>query len=78
MHTDSFPQLLFDKVYKEDIERLRSMEDMWKNRRPPECLDYKTVLAKMEENDAAPKDIVLRVDQRPWTMEENVFVFSDR
>jgi ubiquitin-like 1-activating enzyme E1 B len=44
MGTEAFPQLLFDKVYKDDIERLRSMEEMWKMRRPPTALDYATVL----------------------------------
>ncbi len=78
MGTETFTQLLFDKVYKEDIERLRSMEEMWKTRRPPEGLDYKTILAKIEVGGAGSKDSVLRADQRPWTMEENVVVFKDR
>ena len=39
MGSQDFPRLIFDKVFKEDIERLRSMEDMWKTRKAPEVLD---------------------------------------
>ena len=38
MGSEEFPRLVFNKVFKEDIERLRSMEDMWKTRRAPERL----------------------------------------
>jgi ubiquitin-like 1-activating enzyme E1 B len=76
MGTDSFPQLLFDKVYKDDITRLRSMEEMWKTRRPPEPLDYGSV-----KKEAAPieskKDDILKDGQRIWTLEENLLVFKD-
>jgi ubiquitin-like 1-activating enzyme E1 B len=78
MGSENFPQLLFDKVYKEDITRLRSMEDMWKTRRRPEPLDYATILAKSNEGDVASKEDILRADQRPWALEENVIIFRDR
>jgi len=78
MGSANFPQLLFDKVYKEDITRLRSMEDMWKTRRRPEPLNYATILAKSNEDDVASKEEILRADQRPWTLEENVIIFRDR
>ena len=77
MGSESFPQLLFDKVYKDDITRLRSMEEMWKTRRPPEPLDYKTIIKKATEADVA-KDKVLKDGQRVWTLRENVIVFKDR
>jgi ubiquitin-like 1-activating enzyme E1 B len=77
MGTDSFPQLLFDKVYKDDIIRLRSMEDMWKTRRPPEPMDYVSVLAKAGDANEK-KQKILKDGQRLWTLEENVIVFKDR
>jgi ubiquitin-like 1-activating enzyme E1 B len=77
MGTESFPQLLFDKVYKDDITRLRSMEEMWKTRRPPEPLDYETIVKEAGEA-AAVKDKILKDGQRIWTLQENVIVFKDR
>lgn len=77
MGTEDFPQLLFDKVYKDDIIRLRSMEEMWKTRRPPDALDYATVAAAAASQEASTENI-LRNDQRSWTLEENLVVFKDR
>ncbi|ESZ89787.1 hypothetical protein SBOR_9825 [Sclerotinia borealis F-4128] len=74
--TDAFPQLLFDKVYKDDIVRLRSMEDMWKSRRPPEALDYATLNSEAG-SDEARKQAVLKDDQRVWNLHENLIVFKD-
>ncbi|KAF7924976.1 uncharacterized protein EAE98_007064 [Botrytis deweyae] len=76
MGTDAFPQLLFDKVFKDDIIRLRSMEDMWKSRRPPEALDY-TTLNVEAGNEAAVKQAILKDDQRVWNLHENLIVFKD-
>ena len=77
MSTESFPQLLFDKVYKDDIARLRSMEEMWKTRRPPEPLDYETILKDIADGEEV-KDKILKDGQRIWTLQENVTVFKDR
>jgi ubiquitin-like 1-activating enzyme E1 B len=78
MGSASFPQLLFDKVYKDDILRLQSMEDMWKSRRKPTPLAYATALAEIEAQPSIIKEKLLRTDQRPWTFAENVSVFKDR
>lgn len=78
MGSETFPQLLFDKVYQDDIIRLQSMEDMWKTRRRPEPLDYTTILTKIEGSDVLSKEEILRADQRAWTLEENVILFKDR
>jgi ubiquitin-like 1-activating enzyme E1 B len=78
MGTDSFPQLLFDKVYKDDIIRLRSMEEMWKTRRPPEALDYVTLIQASTGKGVEYTAEILASDQRSWTLEENVVVFKDR
>lgn len=77
MGSESFPQLLFDKVYKDDIIRLRSMEEMWKSRRPPEPLDYETLSKEATEAEAT-KQKILKDGQRVWTLQENVVVFKDR
>jgi len=76
MGTESFPQLLFDKVYKDDIVRLRSMEEMWKTRRPPEPIDYATLLKEAAAAEEA-RDTILKDGQRVWTLHENLVVFRD-
>ncbi|KAK3937333.1 hypothetical protein QBC46DRAFT_267812 [Diplogelasinospora grovesii] len=74
--TEKFPQMLFDKVFNTDIVRLRSMEDMWKTRKPPEPLDYKTLMEKSAAAIAA-KDSVMKDIQKVWALEENLVVFND-
>ncbi|KAH7320102.1 ThiF family protein [Stachybotrys elegans] len=74
--TPQFPQMLFDKVFHADIERLRSVEDMWKSRRAPEPLKYETVLSQATEAMAS-KEAILRDDQRVWSVEESLVVFQD-
>ncbi|KAG5983038.1 hypothetical protein E4U55_000934 [Claviceps digitariae] len=74
--TDNFPQMLFDKVFHSDIERLRSVEDLWKSRRRPEPLNYDTLYTQATEAVAA-KDQILSGDQRVWSLEENLVVFKD-
>jgi ubiquitin-like 1-activating enzyme E1 B len=71
-----FYQMLFDKVFNTDIVRLRSMEDMWKTRKPPEPLDYKALLDKAADAMAA-KEAVLKDDQKVWSLEENLVVLND-
>lgn len=74
--TPEFPQMLFDKVFNADIERLRSVQDMWKSRRAPEALKYEAVMAQAGEA-LATKDTVLSDDQRIWTLEESLVAFND-
>ncbi|PMD35200.1 hypothetical protein L207DRAFT_587513 [Hyaloscypha variabilis F] len=74
MGTEPFPQLLFDKVFKDDVIRLRSMEDMWKTRRPPEPLDY-SATAQLDSREAVEK--TLKDGQRVWDLQENISVFKD-
>ncbi|KAK7723958.1 E1 ubiquitin-activating protein uba2 [Diaporthe eres] len=74
--SEKFPQLLFDKVFKTDIERLRSMEDMWKSRQAPQSLDYQTLLEKAGEALAA-KDTIFQDGQKVWSLEESLVVFND-
>jgi len=71
-----FHEMLFDKVFNTDIVRLRSMEDMWKTRKPPEPLNYKKLLERASEMMAA-KEAVVKNDQKVWSLEENLVVFND-
>lgn len=71
MGSEDFPRLVFNKVFKEDIERLRSMEDMWKTRKPPTALDYDT----LSQEALGVGDAVAQKDQVEWTPAENVAVF---
>ncbi|EMD91706.1 hypothetical protein COCC4DRAFT_69206 [Bipolaris maydis ATCC 48331] len=73
MGSQDFPRLIFDKVFKEDIERLRSMEDMWKTRRAPEVLDYE----KLVQESAEVGEFIAQQDQIVWTVAENFSVFID-
>lgn len=73
MVSEEFPKLIFDKVYKQDIERLRSMEDMWKTRKRPNPLDYQTICAEANSIDAS----ISNSDQIEWSLAQNLTVFSD-
>jgi len=73
MGSDDFPRKVFDKVFKEDIERLRSMEEMWKSKRPPEPLDYEAL--QKEASDLG--EAIVQRDQTTWTVAENYSVFVD-
>jgi ubiquitin-like 1-activating enzyme E1 B len=71
-----FHEMLFHKVFNTDIVRLRSMEDMWKTRKPPEPLNYKDLLQKASGAIAA-KDVLLKDDQKVWSLEEKLAIFND-
>ncbi len=73
MGTDEFPRKLFQKVYRDDIERLRSMEDMWKTRKPPNRLDFDS-LSKAAVGLGAD---ITKDDQKVWNETENFVVFCD-
>ncbi|KAI9828149.1 MAG: E1 ubiquitin-activating protein uba2 [Thelocarpon impressellum] len=73
MGSDEFARKVFEKVFHEDIERLRSMEDMWKTRKAPEALQYDKVLESASGIDST----VASRDQATWSLEENFVVFSD-
>ncbi|USP74249.1 Ubiquitin-activating enzyme E1-like [Curvularia clavata] len=73
MGSQDFPRMVFDKVFKEDIERLRSMEDMWKNRRAPEILEYD----KLMQDSLGVGPAIAQQDQVVWNVAENFAVFVD-
>jgi ubiquitin-like 1-activating enzyme E1 B len=73
MGSEQFPQLIFDKVFKDDIDRLRGMEEMWKTRRAPEALSFE----KLSKDGLGNGLDISRKDQSAWTLPENFAVFCD-
>lgn len=71
--SEDFPRMVFEKVFKEDIERLRSMEGMWNTRKPPEPLDYD----KVSQEVLGVGSVIAQQDQIVWTLAENFAVFID-
>lgn len=74
MGSDDFARKVFDKVFTDDINRLRSMEDMWKSRKPPGVLDFDD-MSKEASNVSVT---IAQNDQKVWTKAENFAVFCDR
>lgn len=74
MDTPEFAAAIFDKVFRADIDRLRSMEEMWKSRKPPTGLYYQDI--QMEAGGIDPNTAMN--DQKIWTLAENFVVFEDR
>ncbi|MCJ1354879.1 MAG: E1 ubiquitin-activating protein uba2 [Icmadophila ericetorum] len=69
--SDEFPRKVFDKVFKDDLIRLRSMEDMWKTRKPPIVLDFDYLL------ETSKASVVAQLGQATWSPAENFKVFCD-
>ena len=74
MGSPDFARKVFEKVFKEDIDRLRGMTDMWKLRKPPESLDFD----KLQEESSSIEASVSCNDQKVWTVAEDLVVFKDR
>jgi ubiquitin-like 1-activating enzyme E1 B len=73
MGTGEFAQAVFDKVFYDDIERLRSMSEMWQSRSPPTSLKFDSLKA---DTDLIKQGQALALqDQRVWSAEENLAVF---
>ncbi|KAK4995081.1 E1 ubiquitin-activating protein uba2 [Elasticomyces elasticus] len=72
MGSADFPRLVFEKVFTADIERLRSMEDMWKTRVPPDPLSFSELSTSAA---SVPADIASQ-DQKVWSLAENFEVFK--
>ena len=74
MGSEDFLRKVFEKVFLDDIDRLRSMEDMWKTRKPPSPLNFDQIYRDAQGVDGS---VALR-DQQAWTLTENFTVFADR
>ena len=73
MGSDESPRRVFDKVFSDDINRLRSVEDVWKTRKPPTPLNFDELLSASSKVDP----LVAQKDQVTWTIAQNFFVFCD-
>lgn len=73
MGKSAFAQEVFNKVFHDDIERLRSMEEMWQNRKAPESLKF-DALAEASAIIRQGQTLSAR-DQQTWTLLENIAVF---
>lgn len=71
--SDEFSRKVFDKVFKDDIERLKKVEDLWKERQQPESLEFE----KIKEDSASVDPAIASTDQRVWTLVEDFTVFED-
>lgn len=71
MGSEDFPRQVFEKVFKDDIERLRSMEAMWRTRKKPNVLDFDELTTQI----ATISDDVAVQDQKIWSIAENFAVF---
>ncbi|XP_062594248.1 SUMO-activating enzyme subunit 2-like [Saccostrea cucullata] len=63
---------IFNKLFRDDIKYLLSMETLWKKRRPPVPLDFD----KLPHSESSEPSSVMR-DQRVWSMKECADVFTD-
>jgi ubiquitin-like 1-activating enzyme E1 B len=73
MGKSEFAQEVFNKVFHDDIERLRSMADMWQSRKPPQSLKFDT---SAETSRLAEQGWALASqDQKTWSLLENMAVF---
>ena len=73
MGSDSFAKQIFDKVFKDDIERLARMADMWKERPAPIALNFEELAKNTQGIDASTS----QDDQNTWTTAQNFVVFRD-
>ncbi|KAF9172262.1 E1 ubiquitin-activating protein uba2 [Mortierella sp. AD011] len=78
---EGFAERVFDKVFHSDIQRLRSMEDMWKTRKAPTPLKYSELINQADDlpttMDVTAQESITLKDQRVWTLRETAEVFSD-
>lgn len=76
IESHDFPRQVFEKVFKDDVNRLLSMEDMWRTRKPPNALDFEAV-SKTSAAGGETGESVAQRDQAIWSLAENFAVFCD-
>lgn len=74
MGSSEFAHKVFEKVFKDDIDRLRTTADMWKTRKPPTPLEFE----KVQDESADIQPTVSTEDQKVWSLAEDFVVFKDR
>lgn len=73
MGKDEFAQEIFNKVFHDDIERLRSMSEMWQSRTPPDSLRFESVC--IDPNPSKQGETLAAQDQAVWSLQDNLKVF---
>ncbi|XP_064598991.1 SUMO-activating enzyme subunit 2-like [Liolophura sinensis] len=68
------PEKLFNKLFRDDIRYLLSMEKLWKKRRPPTALEWSELPDDPSGNGNTTGVIQ---DQKVWTVKECVDVFTE-
>jgi ubiquitin-like 1-activating enzyme E1 B len=68
-----FAVKVFNKVFHEDIERLRSMSEMWKTRKQPESLRFEAIC--IDKNPQIHGERLAKQDQLVWGLLDNLKVF---
>ncbi|KAK4574538.1 E1 ubiquitin-activating protein uba2 [Recurvomyces mirabilis] len=77
MGKSEFAQEVFNKVFHDDIERLRGMTEMWQSRRPPQSLKFEELVAEIEGVDMTERgQSLVTQDQATWSLHDNLTVFS--
>lgn len=75
MGKSEFAQAVFDKVYGDDIERLRSMKEMWQSRKPPEPLRFESLKSGIDADIVKRGQALATKDQALWSLHDNLAVF---
>ncbi|KAK4543542.1 hypothetical protein LTR36_005437 [Oleoguttula mirabilis] len=74
MGKSEFAQEVFDKVFHDDIERLRSMSEMWQSRKPPQSLRYDALKAEIDADIIKHGQALATRDQTTWSLHDNLAV----
>ncbi|CAG8664916.1 2864_t:CDS:2 [Racocetra fulgida] len=78
--SQDYPKIVFQKIFNDDINRLLTMEDMWKTRKPPVPLVYEEI-EKLKNTESQSVQITnnntLR-DQRLWTTNPDASLVFDK
>ncbi|KJX93829.1 ubiquitin-like activating enzyme like protein [Zymoseptoria brevis] len=73
MGKSEFAQEVFNKVFHDDIKRLRSMSEMWQSRKPPEALRFESIM--IDKDPVAQGAALSSQDQKIWSLQDNLKVF---
>ncbi|KAI9502120.1 hypothetical protein BX070DRAFT_239725 [Coemansia spiralis] len=73
MGSSDFTKLIFQKVFDNDITRLLSMKDMWKQRQPPHVLHFD----QLEQSTSGAHNLALIDDHLPLSLEQAFVLFQE-
>ncbi|KAK0343132.1 E1 ubiquitin-activating protein uba2 [Friedmanniomyces endolithicus] len=76
MGKSEFAQEVFDKVFHDDIERLRSMTEMWQSRKAPKALSFDGLKAGLETDIIEHGRTLTDQDQVVWSVQDDLAVFT--